>query len=215
MKPGRLAGDFGFDPLGIADSKPKLKRMREIELKHARIAMLATIGWPISELFHSQLSELLAPSRCVLVSCLLPPIPQLAQGGRAPSVLNGELLTGPNAIWLGLFGVAYSALEYFLFTNRRSLGRKKNSSAEDGGGDFGYDPLNLYVARGASPKAKLRMRDGELFNGRVAMLTIVTYVLMERVLDKPIIDITPWFFKPQLVWRDEPGEIYRSLFGGS
>jgi hypothetical protein len=41
----------GFDPLGISDTKPKLKRMREIELKHARIAMLATIGWPISGIY--------------------------------------------------------------------------------------------------------------------------------------------------------------------
>jgi Chlorophyll A-B binding protein len=51
-------GDYGFDPLGIANTKPKLKRMREIELKHARIAMLATVGWPISELFHSQVTPL-------------------------------------------------------------------------------------------------------------------------------------------------------------
>ena len=42
-----MAGDVGFDPLGFSNDKPgtekgaQLKYMRNAELKHARLAMLA------------------------------------------------------------------------------------------------------------------------------------------------------------------------------
>ena len=36
-----LAGDFGFDPLLLADTPKKLLWYREAEMKHARLAMLA------------------------------------------------------------------------------------------------------------------------------------------------------------------------------
>merc|ERR1719183_1207632 len=38
---GELAGDVGFDPLGFAKDKETLFKMREAEVKHARLAMLA------------------------------------------------------------------------------------------------------------------------------------------------------------------------------
>ena len=47
---GSLAGDVGFDPLGFAKSSDDLMNYREAEIKHARLAMLAAAGWPISEL---------------------------------------------------------------------------------------------------------------------------------------------------------------------
>ena len=193
-------------PIGLADTKPKLKRMREIELKHARIAMLATIGWPISELYNTQLAPIFSPEKCVMLTCLTPSIPQL-EGGRAPSVLTGELLSGPNAAWLGIFGLAYSALEYFVFTNRKSLGRKKNADPEEGGGDFGFDPLNLYEIRGISPQAKKSMRDDEIFNGRLSMLVITYYVIAEYLYQEPIVDITPWAFK---AWTKVPWLIHEA-----
>lgn len=40
MLDGTLAGDAGFDPLGLARSKDDLFFYREAEVKHARIAML-------------------------------------------------------------------------------------------------------------------------------------------------------------------------------
>ena len=66
-----LAGDFGFDPLQIADTPDALAWQREAEIKHARLAMLAAFGWPVSEIFN---------------------FGQLLNGdGRAPSLLNGGL----------------------------------------------------------------------------------------------------------------------------
>ena len=73
------AGDFGFDPLGWADvgwglnegespqeRDDRLYAYREAELKHGRVAMLAAVGWPVSELFDGRLSERFAlPSELV------------------------------------------------------------------------------------------------------------------------------------------------------
>merc|ERR550514_314881 len=47
---GTLAGDMNFDPLGISNSPESLAWYREAEIKHARLAMLAAVGWPLSEL---------------------------------------------------------------------------------------------------------------------------------------------------------------------
>jgi hypothetical protein len=48
-----LAADAGFDPLGLADSKKTLYWMREAEVKHARLAMLAAVGWYVPDMFLS------------------------------------------------------------------------------------------------------------------------------------------------------------------
>ena len=48
-----LAGDMNFDPLMISDSPDKLAWYREAEIKHARLAMLAAVGWPVSECTHA------------------------------------------------------------------------------------------------------------------------------------------------------------------
>ena len=42
---GSLAGDVGFDPFGFSGSEKTLFWMREAEIKHARLAMLAAVGW--------------------------------------------------------------------------------------------------------------------------------------------------------------------------
>lgn len=42
---GSMAGDVGFDPLGLSSMGIPLAYMREAELKHGRVCMLATVGW--------------------------------------------------------------------------------------------------------------------------------------------------------------------------
>ncbi|CAN0347387.1 unnamed protein product [Laminaria digitata] len=46
-----MVGDIGFDPFGLATIFP-VKFMREAELKHGRVAMLAVVGWIVSEVVH-------------------------------------------------------------------------------------------------------------------------------------------------------------------
>merc|ERR1719387_1748027 len=41
---GWVGGEKGFDPLGISNEFP-VYFLREAELKHGRICMLATVGW--------------------------------------------------------------------------------------------------------------------------------------------------------------------------
>ena len=42
---GKLAGDVGFDPFGFAGpDEASLINMREAEIKHCRLAMLAVVG---------------------------------------------------------------------------------------------------------------------------------------------------------------------------
>jgi light-harvesting complex II chlorophyll a/b binding protein 4 len=58
--------------------------MREAEIKHSRLAMLAAAGWPLSELWHQSLANTLGLDSI------------LAAENRAPSVLNGGTYTRSN-----------------------------------------------------------------------------------------------------------------------
>ena len=42
---GSMPGDVGFDPLGLSSAGIPLGWMREAELKHGRVCMLAIVGW--------------------------------------------------------------------------------------------------------------------------------------------------------------------------
>merc|ERR1719253_2095863 len=81
-----LAGDMGFDPLQIADNSEKLAWYREAEVKHARLAMLAAFGWPISEVLN--FGKL------------------LTNDGRAPSLLNGGLGEVNGVYWAAVVSLA-------------------------------------------------------------------------------------------------------------
>lgn len=46
---GSIAGDVGFDPVGFTNWLP-VSYLQEAEIKHCRIAMLATLGWIVADL---------------------------------------------------------------------------------------------------------------------------------------------------------------------
>lgn len=210
MLDGSLAGDAGFDPLGIAKSKEILFSLREGEIKHARIAMLAAVGWPVSELFHYTLASYFDTD---LLS--------LGSDGRAPSVLNGGLDNALVLLSLGAFFAIGGVLEFELMRRRRevpeSLRNFFNMWREDGWdlpGNYGFgkrdswmllflvcwyilfvfilfllllfvDPLKLgKLICGEDDNRKLFVQTIEIFNGRVSMLACVGYVVQEFVTGK-------------------------------
>lgn len=46
---GSMAGDYGFDPMGLSEIQTDLKYARWAELKHGRAAMLAIVGILVQE----------------------------------------------------------------------------------------------------------------------------------------------------------------------
>merc|ERR1719482_1226963 len=111
---GTLAGDMNFDPLQISDTPSSLAWYREAEIKHARLAMLAAFGWPVSEL--TNFGDLLTGD------------------GRAPSLLNGGLGNINSAYWASVVGLA-------IFAESKGLDKQFGKKDDYLPGMLGFDPL--------------------------------------------------------------------------
>merc|ERR1711937_719326 len=111
---GTLAGDMNFDPLQLADDSAKLAFYREAEIKHARLAMLAAFGWPVSEILN---------------------FGQLLNGdGRAPSILNGGLENVNSAYWALVLAIA-------IYWEGQGLDKQFGKQDNYLPGMLGFDPL--------------------------------------------------------------------------
>lgn len=166
---GTLAGDMGFDPLYIADSPKKLAWFREAEIRHARLAMLAAVGWPLSELFDGPLAGILGAK------------PMLLEDGRVPSLLNGGLGDVNSVYWAGVVALA-------IFVESKSLDQMFGKKDFDYlPGVLGFDPL------GRDSKF---FRDAEIQNGRVAMLAVTVFAFEEAIFKAPIVEKTSILFYP-------------------
>jgi len=170
---GSMAGDVGFDPLGFAKSPLDLTLYREAEIKHARLAMLAAAGWPISELFDKPIANLFGLT------------PVLDDMGRVPSVLNGGMEKISPMYW-GACIVIASAIDVFGL----AIASKKSGYIP---GDLGFDPFGLYPK---DDKGKKWMQNAEIKNGRLAMIAITAFCVHELVGGTAVVDQTPFFFKP-------------------
>ena len=83
-----LPGNADFDPLRLGSASPALlKYYREAELKHGRLAMLAAVGWPASELWDQKLADTFGVGTALTAKL------------EAPSVLNGGLDRISPAFW--------------------------------------------------------------------------------------------------------------------
>mmetsp|Transcript_40140 Transcript_40140/g.96952 ORF Transcript_40140/g.96952 Transcript_40140/m.96952 type:complete len:231 (+) Transcript_40140:453-1145(+) len=162
---GTYAGDVGFDPLGFAKNKEDLRLYREAEVKHARLAMLAALGWPISELFDRTIAQNLGWN--VVVDAT----------DRAPSVLNGGLDKISPVYWAGIITAA-AAID--LIQSNKSA---KNPQYTPG--DLNFDPLRLYPA---DKEGQERLQLAEIKNGRLAMLAITAFAIQEGVTKMGVVD---------------------------
>jgi len=181
---GSHAGDCGFDPLGITQDND-LYTMMEAEIRHSRLAMLAVIGWPIS--------ELISPN-------------WLLQGPNhlAPSVLNG--VSPITFVTITAIFAAFGFLEYktaFRRTNTSKLGLKHQEDFKDvwkygAPGDYDFDPLDLYSKFGDNALGRRAMRELEVAHGRAAMIGITSFALWEKLTGHPIVE-NSMFFHPNLL----------------
>jgi len=154
--------------------------MQESEIRHSRLAMLAVVGWPMS--------EMLAPS-------------WMLQNGCAPSVLNGVNPLSFLAIVGALGAAGYfeykTSLRQSLASPMGKMHEKDMSAVWKYGvaGDYNFDPLNLYSSCGDDFKGRKGLRDVELSHGRVAMLGITYFAAWEALTGHPIVE-NSMFFHP-------------------
>ena len=186
-----LPGDFGFDPLGIAEkdymqnfqyrvldalpggnpeqdpppeSRPSalvLRDYREAEIRHGRLAMLAVVIWPIQEKLDQLLLE---PSQC------------------------GPLLYGPITLpYFPLFMTLMLMLLGYLDIYTKDIQEEEGVGDAFLPGDCFWDPLK--ILEGAPATMTRNMQERELFNGRMAMLAFAAFVFEEATSRQAIIDI--------------------------
>ena len=170
---GTLPGDRGFDPFNFSSDMNSLQWQRRAEIKHARLAMLAAVGWPIAELAHKSIAS----------SFDLPSM--LASADRVPSVLNDGLAHAGNPFfWIAAIAAA-SAIEM-------------EESVNEARGVFKLDAADISFG-GKSAEGRHYMEEGELFNGRLAMLAVTGFAIQEAFLNSAVVDQIPIFFKPMNV----------------
>jgi len=142
---GSMAGDVGFDPLGLSnidDVGIDLYWLREAEVKHARVAMLAVVGFLQVEIF-----------------------------GPAPGCEAATLKCQTDAFWqLWNSHPQYIAFALIMITIIEMISgiaaTQGRSTGLRGPGEFGLDPLGF--SKG-DPAAFARLQAQEIANGRLAM----------------------------------------------
>jgi len=142
---GSMAGDVGFDPLGLSnidDIGIDLYWLREAEIKHARVAMIAVAGILQVELFGP------APGCEAATS--------VNQMDAFWQIWNSH----PQYIAAGLIGITIiEAVSGIATTSGRESGLRAP-------GDFNLDPLGFMKG---DPEKAQRLRAQEIANGRLAM----------------------------------------------
>lgn len=154
---------WGFwDPIKFTkncDDK-SLAFYREAELKHGRVAMLATLGIIVGEKFSPILGA--------------PPAPAVLQFGKATAA-------GPATFW-GAVIVAVSFLELSMMNSQQwTEGRDYTDPLQ--AGDFGWDPMGLKPKK---PEELLTLQNKEILNGRLAMISAAGIIAQEMVTGKQI-----------------------------
>mmetsp|Transcript_46557 Transcript_46557/g.72862 ORF Transcript_46557/g.72862 Transcript_46557/m.72862 type:complete len:256 (-) Transcript_46557:62-829(-) len=152
MLDGTMAGDVGFDPLWVSSMLPEagwLKFLREAELKHGRVAMLAAAGAIAQDLFQFPgVTSVIGNAKMTGIHDKF-----LSMEGPGQKVATMHQLL----LWLGLFEIFSAAAIIQMF--------KGETSREPG--DFGFDPLGMGKGAGAES-----MKLKEVKNGRLAMIGI-------------------------------------------
>jgi len=166
---GAVAPTGFFDPAGFSAGKTdaEIKKIREAELKHGRLAMLATVGVLVGEKFNPLFDGKVTG-------------PAIFQFQQCDAIFP--------AFWtFVLLGVGFVEGQNILTGWEQKPGSDGISNLKDEyvNGDLGFDPLGL---KPADEEAFDIMRTKELQNGRLAMIGIAGMVAQELVNDKGIFE---------------------------
>lgn len=171
----------GFDPAGIADREDyeTIKTFRESEVTHGRVAMLAVVGFLVTEQplhFH--------PLFDTGIKDIGPAIRHLDEvRATAPSFFTFLTLA------IGAAEIRRALIGWEVLT-------EKNLKTDYYPGDIGFDPLGL---KPTDPVAFNKMQTKELQNGRLAMLASMGFILQEITNGKEIfvnLGLAPDTFDP-------------------
>ena len=161
---------FGF---GGAD-KESLFYMREAEIKHCRLAMLAVVGWPLAELWDKPIAD----------SVGLPSL--LTKSGESPSLLNGGLDKVDVVYWIAVALLAG-------IVELENADAKESKGKEYLPGDCNFDPLGFFPK---DKEGQKQMMTKEIKHGRIAMMAILGFAIQEAIYGVPVVQETPFFFTP-------------------
>mmetsp|Transcript_116099 Transcript_116099/g.189104 ORF Transcript_116099/g.189104 Transcript_116099/m.189104 type:complete len:253 (-) Transcript_116099:2-760(-) len=151
---GTYAGDVGFDPL-MFGAMGNLKWMREAELKHGRICMLATLGWILVD-----------------KGLRLPGFPE-----DITSLQAHDVTTKSGQMWLLFMLVAVFEAPMYIALPQMCLGETNREP-----GDYGFDPLGY---KKSERYKNGFYSQAEIKNGRLAMLAFSGIVTVSALYQKP------------------------------
>jgi hypothetical protein len=157
--PGAISPFGFFDPVGFLEGAElnKVKRFREAEVMHGRVAMMATVGYLIGE-----------------------NTPTIAFGFNHPIIANDQLASIPGTILFPFFlainiSEAWRASKGWVEPGLGPLFTLRESYYP---GDIGFDPIGL---KPTDAKEFDEMQAKELSNGRLAMLAAAGMCAQELV----------------------------------
>jgi len=170
--PGAIGPLGEFDPVGFTSdlSVQEIKRYREAEVTHGRVAMLATVGYLVAEPFH--------------------PLFNGQVSGPANSHLGQVQEIAP--FFFAWLASSIAVAEFFRATtgwespvdavskNKEVEGKTWLTKLNDDyyPGDIGFDPLGL---KPSDPAEFADMQSKELSHGRLAMLAAFGMIVQEQV----------------------------------
>jgi len=173
--PGAIAPLGDFDPLGFTTDKSvvsvqEIKRYREAEVTHGRVAMLATLGYLVAEPFHPLFNgQVTGPANS-----------HLGQVQEVAPFFFAFLTTSIAVAELFRATTGWESPVDAVSKNKEIEGKTWLSKLNDDyyPGDIGFDPLGL---KPTDPVEFAEMQTKELSNGRLAMLAAMGMIVQEQV----------------------------------
>jgi len=178
--PGALSPLGEFDPVGFTKdlSVQEIKRFREAEVTHGRVAMLATLGYVVAENFNPLFGgAVTGPANSHLGQ--VQEIAPFFFAFLATSIATAEITR------------SFIGWEFPLDALKKNAdveGRTWLTKLNDGyyPGDIGFDPLGL---KPTDATEFATMQTKELQNGRLAMIAAFGMIVQEQVTGQPLLPL--------------------------